>query len=213
MRNGRATAAIVALGVLASACTRNEIAPGVTAVSATDPVAPGAVRFAMDNPDPEKWVPRIRQGAPDGSVRYGFTCKVLACPEPATVVVTNRRAPSGRPDQKSLEKLAKEIIPKLAQARNLELQVSTDNKGKIETLSSAVTSYNEYPAILTETKLSVGPTSRHITTATVFAGRLLITINVEAGDRATAKTAADAFARAFKVQEGKLEGTTALEGQ
>ena len=199
----RTTAALCALVLLASACApSNQIAPGVTAVSATDPVAPGSIRFSLENPDKEKWIPRIRQGAPDGSVRYGFTCQVLSCPEPATVVVTNSRSAVARPDPKMLEKLAKDSIPKMAQARNLELQVRTDNKGRIETLSSNVMRYNDFPAILVESKITIVDSIRHIATTTIFAGRILVNVNVEAGDRATAKTAAEAFSKSIKVEEG-----------
>ncbi len=194
---------LIALASALSACTpSNQIAPGVTAVSANDPIAPGSVRFSMENPDKDKWVARIRQGAPDGSVRYGFTCQVLSCPEPATVIVSNGRSAVMRPDPKMLEKLAKESIPKLAQASNLELQVRTDNKGKIETLSSNVTRFKDYPAILVESKITVPDRVRHTAVATIFAGRVLVNVNAEAGDRVTAKTAVEAFANAIKVEEG-----------
>jgi hypothetical protein len=203
MLTWRTLIAVIAFASATAACApSNQIAPGVTAVSASDPIAPGSVRFSMENPDKEKWVPRIRQGAPDGSVRYGFTCQVLSCPEPATVIISNSRSAVTRPDPKALEKLAKESIPKMAQARNLELQVRTDNKGKIETLSSNVTRYKDYPAILVESKITVTDRVRHIAVATVFAGRVLVNVNAEAGDRATAKTAAEAFANSFKVEEG-----------
>jgi hypothetical protein len=199
----RSTAALCAMALLASACSpNNQIAPGVTAVSASDPIAPGNVRFSFENPDKEKWIPRIRQGAPDGSVRYGFTCQVLSCPEPATAVLSYNRSAIMRPDVKALEKLAKDSIPKMAQARNLELQVRTDNKGKIETLSSNVTRYNDFPAILVESKITIVDRIRHIATTTIFAGRILVNVNVEAGDRATAKIAVEAFSKSIKVEEG-----------
>jgi hypothetical protein len=179
-----------------------ELAPGISAVSGNQPVAAGATRFTLQNPNTEKWTPRIRQGAPDGSVRYGFTCNVLSCPEPAEVIVTNRRSPARNPDPKALEKLAKESIPKLTQARSLELQVSTDNKGKAETLSSNTVTVNDFPAILTETKITISDKVRFNTVATVFAGRVLVNINANAGDRATARQAVEDFARSFKIEEG-----------
>jgi hypothetical protein len=199
----RTLIAVITLAAATAACTpSNQIAPGVVAVSGTDPILPGTVRFSFENPDKDKWVPRIRQGAPDGSVRYGFTCQVLSCPEPATVVLSYNRAAPTQPDAKMLQKLAKESIPKMAQARNLELQVRTDNKGKIETLSSNVMRYNDYSAILVESKVTVVDRVRHIAVATVFAPPTLVNINVEAGDRATAKLAAEAFAKSIKVEQG-----------
>ncbi|MGL4637627.1 MAG: hypothetical protein ACRCWF_16710 [Beijerinckiaceae bacterium] len=204
MRFSFAHLAVCFVAVTLAACSGGtQIAPGVVAVTNPDqPVAPGTIKFTLTNPDKEKWTARIRQGAPDGSVRYGFTCAVLACPEPAEVIVTNRRSPTARPDPKALEKLAKESIPKLTQARNLELQVRTDNKGKAETLSSNVVKVNDYPAILTETKVTINNSSRYTAAATVFAGRVLVNISANAGNRATAKQAVEEFSRSFKVEEG-----------
>jgi hypothetical protein len=195
-------APVLAAALLAGCAGQPEIAPGVVASSAQETPAPGTVRFGIDGVDRDKWTPTISQGAPDGSVRYGFTCKVLICPEPASVILTTRRAPTERPDPKALERIAKESIPKLTQAESLQLQVRTDNRARAETLSSAVTRIRDYPAIYSETRLTALDRQRFTTIATVFAGKLLITIRAEAGDRATAKTAVDDFARAFKVEEG-----------
>ncbi len=194
-------AGCMALG-LAACGGETQLAPGVMAVSGDQPIAAGATRFTLQNPNTDKWTPRIRQGAPDGSVRYGFTCNVLTCPEPAEVIVTNRRSPTTNPDPKALEKLAKESIPKLTEARSLELQVSTDNKGKAETLSSNTVRINDFPAVLTETRITISAKARYNTVATVFAGRVLVNINANAGDRATARLAVDEFARSFKIEEG-----------
>jgi hypothetical protein len=160
------------------------------------------VRFGLASLDEAKWTASVRQGAPDGSVRLGFTCKVLVCPEPAVVIVTTRRAPSERPDPRALEKIARETIPKLTQAESLQLQVSTDNRAKTDTLSSAVTRIRDYPAILSETRLTAPDRQRFTTVAMVFAGKLLVTVRAEAGDRATAKTAVEDFARAMRIEEG-----------
>jgi hypothetical protein len=196
-------AAILAAALALAACTeRREIAPGVTAVTADQPAQPGSVRFGITGLSEDKWTATIRQGAPDGSVRYGFTCKVLVCPEPAVVLLTTRRSPAEQPDPKALEKIAKESIPKLTQAESLQLQVRSDNKAKAETLSSAVTRVQAFPAIYSETRLTAVDRQRFITIATVFAGKILVTIRAEAGDRGTAKTAVDDFAKAFRVEEG-----------
>jgi hypothetical protein len=127
---------------------------------------------------------------------------VLTCPEPAVVVLTTRRSPDERPNPQALEKFAKESLPKLTQAESLQLQVRSDNKAKAETLSSAVVRVQDYPAILNETKITIADRQRFVTTSTVFAGKLLVGIRAEAGDRATARTAVEDFARAFKVEEG-----------
>ncbi|MGL4243771.1 MAG: hypothetical protein ACRCTI_21865 [Beijerinckiaceae bacterium] len=195
-------ASAVAAFLLGGCVERREIAPGVVAATAGEAARPGTVRFGLANVDREKWTPTVAQGAQDGSVRYGFTCKVLTCPEPAVVILTTRRSPTERPDPKALEKIARESIPKLTQAENLQLQVRTDNKARTETLSSAVTRIRDYPALYSETKLTALDRSRYTTIATVFAGKLLITIRAEAGDRVTAKSAVDEVARAFTIEEG-----------
>ncbi len=179
-----------------------EIAPGVVASGATGAPAPGTVRFGIAAIDQEKWTPSIQQGSPDGSVRYGFTCKVLVCPEPAVVILTTRRAPSERPDPKALDKIARESIPKLTQAESLQMQVRTDNRAKAETLSSAVTRIRDYPAIVSETRLTIADRQRFTAIAAVFAGKLLVSIRAEAADRATARAAIDDFAKAFTIEEG-----------
>jgi hypothetical protein len=204
----RRSAAIAAclLALAAAGCgQRTEIAPGVTAVQAGTPAAPGSVRFSLQDFDREKWTPTVQQGAPDGSVRYGFTCKVLSCPDPALVILTTRRSPTERPDPRALERLAKESIPKLTQAESLQLQVQTNNRAKAETLSSAVTRIQDYPAVFSETRLTVLDRARYTTIASVFAGKLLVTIRAEAGDRKTAKDAVDDFARSFRVEDQSAE--------
>jgi hypothetical protein len=198
----RAAAVLLAASVLAACAAEREIAPGVAAVTADQPLQPGSVRFGLTGLSEEKWTATIRQGAPDGSVRYGFSCKVLICPEPAVVLLTTRVSPAERPDPKALQRIARESIPKLTQAESLQLQVRTDNKARTETLSSAVTTIQTYPAIYSETRLTAPDRQRFTTIATVFAGKILVTIRAEAGDRATARTAVDDFARAFRVEEG-----------
>jgi hypothetical protein len=197
-----AASAVVAALLLSACAERREIAPGVVAAEAGQAATAGSVRFSIAEFDREKWTASVSQGAPDGSVRYGFTCKVLTCPEPAVVILTTRRSPTERPDPKALERIAKDSIPKLTQAESLRLQVQTDNRARAETLSSAVTRIRDYPAIFSETRLTALDRARYTTIATVFAGKLLITIRAEAGDRATAKTAVDDFARVFRVEEG-----------
>jgi hypothetical protein len=198
----RLAAATLSAALLAACTPSREIAPGVTAISAGQRAEPGTVRFSLAGVDDAKWTASIQQGAPDGSVRYGFTCKVLTCPEPAVVVLTTRRSPDERPNPQALEKFAKESLPKLTQAESLQLQVRSDNRAKAETLSSVVVRVQDYPAILNETKITIADRQRFVTTSTVFAGKLLVGIRAEAGDRATARIAVEDFARAFKVEEG-----------
>lgn len=204
MRRAAGAGLALALAALLSACNQSgqQIAPGISLATRNQPIAPGTTRVSIDNPNAEKWTAVVRQGAPDGSVRNGYTCKVLACPEPASVVVTTRRSPTANPDPKAIEKLARESIPKLVQAENLQLQVRTDNKGRVESLSSAVTRVDGYQAIFSESKLTIGDRARFIAVMMVFAGRVIINIRAEAADRAVAKTAADDFSRAFKVEDG-----------
>jgi hypothetical protein len=193
-------------GLLAAAvagCVRTaEVAPGITISNDQEALAPGAMRFGLSGLDREKWNASVRQGAPDGSLRLGFTCKVLSCPDPVSVIVTTRRSPTERPDAKALEKLAKETIPKLTQAESLQLQVRTDNKAKVDTLSSVATRIRDYPAVLSETRITVPDRQRYTTIATLFAGKLLVTVRAEAGDRAGAKAALDDFTKALRIEEG-----------
>jgi hypothetical protein len=196
-----ALAALAAAGL--AGCTQTaEISPGVTLSNDRQALAPGDMRFGIAGLDSEKWSASIRQGAPDGSLRLGFTCKVLACPDPVAVIVTTRRSPAERPDAKALEKLAKETIPKLTQAESLQLQVRTDNKAKVDTLSSVATRIRDYPAVLNETRVTAPERQSYIAIATLFAGKLLVTVRTEAGDRAAAKAALDDFTKAITIEEG-----------
>jgi hypothetical protein len=192
------------LAVALTACGGGgqQIAPGVTAVSADTRPGPGEVKFGLRNPDPEKWDARVRQATQTGGVRYGFTCKVLVCPEPATVIVSNSLSRSARPSEADLDKIAKETLPKLIQAQNLQFQVASDNKGKIEQLSSARTKFQGYNAVLNEIKTSVGERARYRAFTVIIAGRMLVTVTAEAGDRATARKSIDEFANNFTVEEG-----------
>lgn len=195
-------AGLAAALALAGCISQPEIAPGVVAVAADQPAEPGTVRFGITGLSEDKWTASIRQGAPDGSVRYGFTCKVLSCPDPTAVVLTTRRSRVERPDPKELRKIAKDVIPKLTQAENLQLQVRSDNRAKSEMLSSTVTTFQNYPAIFAETRLTVADRQRFTAVAMVFAGKVLVNIRAEAGDRAMAKSAIDDFVKAFRVEEG-----------
>ena len=202
MRMRAALAMMLALGLAACAAKPNQIAPGVTIVSADAPPGPGEIKFAVNNPDPERWTAQIRQATRTGSVRLGYTCKVLACPEPLTVVVSNSVPGGARLDKKALEKLAKETLPKLTQARNLQLQVASDNKAKIETLSSATARFDQYDGILNETKITVNDRVRHNAIAIITAGRALVTISADGADRASARKAVDEFSRNVIIEEG-----------
>jgi hypothetical protein len=178
------------------------VAPGIVAVGADATPGPGEVKIGIRNPNTEKWTAVAVQPTRTGSVRHAFTCKVLICPEPVSTVLTSSVPRGQKPDQKALEKLAKETLPKLTQARNLQLQVASDNKAKIDTLSSATVKLNNYNSVLNETRTTVGERVRYMTMAIVPAGRALIIISSEANDRASARTAVDEFSRSFTVEEG-----------
>jgi hypothetical protein len=195
------TAGALAL-VLAGCGNSRQIAPGVTAVSADSVPGPGEIKFGLRNPDPEKWVAQVRQATQTGGVRYGFTCKVLICPEPATAIVSNSVSRAPRPSEQDLDKIAKDTLPKLIQAQNLQFQVASDNRGKIEQLSSTRTKFQGYNAVLNEVKTSVGERARYRAFTVIVANRMLVTITAEAGDRATARKAIDEFANNFTVEEG-----------
>jgi hypothetical protein len=198
----RVVPALAAVLMLAACGSTQSIAPSVRQVSANASPAAGEVKFTLRNPNQEKWTAQIEQGANDGSVRTGFTCKVLVCPEPASVVVIRRVVRGARPDKAALDKIAKVNIPKLNEARNLELQVRSDNRAKVETVSSGTTRFGNYDAILSETKITVTDRSRFTSIAMILAGRMIVTISSEAGDRATARKAIDEFATNFTVEEG-----------
>jgi hypothetical protein len=197
-----AVAALLALSTAACNASGNQIAPGVTAVSADSKPGPGEVKIGVRNPNPEKWTTAAVQATRVGAVRHAFTCKVLSCPEPVSAIVSSSVPRGQRLDQNGLEKLAKETLPKLTQARNLELQVASDNKAKIDTLSSATVKLNAYNAVLNETRITVGERTRHAATAIIMAGRALIIINAEAADRAAARIAIEEFSKSFTIEEG-----------
>jgi hypothetical protein len=195
--------AVLALALLAAGCGGGQqIAPGVTVVAPGTTAGPGQTVFSISNVNPEHWTQAFRQGLRDGQVRYGYTCKVLYCPEPATIVISHRAFRGPPPTRQQLEKIAKETLPKLIEARNLQFQVQTDNKGKIERLSSGVTKLGKYEAILQETKTTLGDRSRVSSTSIMVAGKLIITIFSEAGDRATARRSIDEFVTRMTVEEG-----------
>jgi hypothetical protein len=195
-------AVLLALSTAGCNASGNQIAPGVTAVSADSTPGPGEVKIGVRNPNPEKWTAAAVQPTRTGTVRHAFTCKVLSCPDPVSAIVSSSVPRGQRPDQKALEKLAKETLPKLTQARNLELQVASDNKAKIDTLSSATLKLNTYSAVLNETKVTVGERSRHNTMAIIIAGRALIIISADANDRAGARAAIEEFSKSFTIEEG-----------
>jgi hypothetical protein len=197
--------ACIALATLLSACGApggRQIAQGVTVVANDGPVQPGKVRFSLKNPNPEKWTARVESGSRDGTVRTGYTCKVLSCPEPATVVISRNLNRGPKPDKAALDKMAKETLPKLTQAQSLQVQVRTDNKAKIDTVSSTASKFGTYDGILNETKTTIGNNSRYTTVAVILAGRMLVTVRAEAGDRVTARKAVDEFSKSFTVEEG-----------
>jgi hypothetical protein len=198
-----ATFCIVA-ALLVSACNQGgrQIAPGVIASTNNDPPAQGQIKFSLKNPNPEKWTESVKAVTRDGTIRTGYTCKVLTCPEPSTVVVSGSLNRGPRPDKAAIEKLAKETIPKLSEAQNLQLQVRTDNKAKLTTVSSSATKFGAYDGILNESKITIGTNARHSALAFILAGRMLVTIRAEAGDRTAAKRAVDEFAASFTVEEG-----------
>jgi hypothetical protein len=187
--------AVLALGLLAAGC-------GGGQQLGTGPVAPtaGGSKLTIEKIDPEKWRAAFRQ-ANQNTLRLGFTCRVLHCPEPANVVLSYTTLRS-KPTAQDLDKVAKETLPKLIEARNLQFQVQTNNKGRIDRLSSTRTKIAGHDALLQEIKLVVGEQSRFSSTAMLFIGRQSITINSEAGDRATARRSIDEFASNITVEEG-----------
>jgi hypothetical protein len=198
-----ATFCLVA-ALLVSACNQGgrQIAPGVISTTTNEPPQPGQIKLVLKNPNPDKWTARVETGSNDGTIRTGYTCKVLSCPEPATIVFSRNLNRGPRPDKAALEKIAKETIPKLSEAQNLQLQVRTDNKAKLTTVASSATKFGAYDGILNETKITIGTNARYNTLAVIIAGRMLVTIRAEAGDRATARKAVDEFASSFTVEEG-----------
>jgi hypothetical protein len=190
--------AVVALGLLASGCGGNT--PMAGALQTTGPIPPGVSRMTIDKVNDEHWTPAFRQVTQSGG-RIGFTCRVLHCPDPANVIITFSTL-RAKPTTQDLDKTAKDVLPKLIESRNLQFQVQTNNKGKIERLSTARTKIAGHDALLQEIKLSVGERSRVSSTAMLFIGKQSIAINAEAGDRAIARRSIDEFATRIVVEEG-----------
>jgi hypothetical protein len=193
---GFAAAACLAL----AGCQTTQTENGLTATSVSDPNAPvaaGVVRFAIKNPDGEKW-----QLVSVTNVRRVFRCRPLACPSPASAIVTAERSPTRSPDKTALEKLA-------AAKPNPELlaqQSSSDSPARVvnlEKLAGRVTSLKGFPTVVTDYRITQADGKiRYASVHSVFAGFLLVTVTSQSFDKSYAAKVAQLFAEEVTVDEG-----------
>jgi hypothetical protein len=152
-------------------------------------------KIAILNPNPQVWIERRIQ---TGSV---FTCRALACADPATAVLVEVGSSHTRePDPQALQKLAK-LIPAQVEGRNLMLQVTSDGKETFKTLSTRVTAVRGYPAIVAELKRSGPGKTNFIVLSDLFVGTALVRISTASNDLASAKRIFDSFANALGIAD------------
>jgi hypothetical protein len=169
-----------------------------TSVDPTGPVKPGAVRVITKAPEPDKWT---AQRSPDGNVRV-FKCRELACPDVTTVTIMFSKSPTRHPDPKALEKLAKVDLPKSMRALDAARGILSDGAEKVETVSSKTATLKGYPAVVSENKFSKGKTASYLDIAILFAGPMMIRLNVISQDHDFAKKTLDQFVETMKIEEG-----------
>jgi hypothetical protein len=156
------------------------------------PISPGGVRITSRNPLPGNW---ICQGT-------ACTCKPLACAASSRVSYSTVPTPARNPNPKALEKFAKVDMPKRILAANAAQAVLTDGKVKVAMLVSKVAVHLGYPSVLNETKIYTEKSAIFMTSAAIFAGPALLTVNSISPDRAVAMQSLNEFLGAMTIEEG-----------
>lgn len=160
------------------------------------PITPGGARITVRNPLQGNW---ICKGT-------SCQCKPLACAAESVVRYTTAPTPARRPNQQALEKFAAVEIPKRFEAMNAATSIMSDGKRKVEMLASAVSKYLGYSAVLSEARVSTEATNAtktvFITTAYIFAGPVLLSVQSISPDRTVAMDSLNTFINAMTVEEG-----------
>jgi hypothetical protein len=111
-------------------------------------------------------------------------------------------SPARRPDPKALERFAKVDMPKRILAANAAQGVLSDGKVKITMLVSKVASHLGFPSVLSETKIATDKAAVFLTSAAIFAGPALITVNSASPDRAVAMQSLNDYLAVMTIEEG-----------
>lgn len=159
---------------------------------AKQPISPGGVRITVRNPLQGNW---ICQG-------NACTCKQLACAAPSRVSYTSAPTPARNPNQQALEKFAKVDMPKRIMAANAAQSILSDGKVRIEMLSSKVVKHLGYSSVLCETKIISDKVTGYITSAAIFIGPVLVTVQSVSTDRGVAMQSLNDYIRVMSVEEG-----------
>lgn len=160
-------------------------------------------RVAFGNPDPAKWVvARLPASEPraDGprNAQRMWVCRRDACSGNAAVAIQLQPSPTRHPDRKTLEKMAK-FMPAQAKAQDLMMEAASDGEERMTPLSSKVTEFRGYPAILAEAKRTSKSKASYIARGELFIGVLIVRVISVAPERAQAKDHLDAFVAALDI--------------
>jgi hypothetical protein len=186
---------VMTLSVLVLAAGRGEAQTGGNGAK---PLRPGSVRITTRAPEADKW---IATKSANGAKRT-FKCKPLACAEPQIVSFTFSKSPTRKPDPKALEKFAKVDLPKSIRAASAAREVYSDGAEKIEILASETAKLKNYPAVLSESKISRGKKSSYLEIAIIFAGPVMIRVHSSSTSQKLAKGALAEFIETMRIEEG-----------
>ena len=171
-------------------------APPPTAV--VKPIPPGGVQIVTRAPDPGKWDAVVD---PKTGTRT-FACKPLACADVSRVVISFSRSPTRSPDPDALEKFAKVDLPKSIAAGNAAQSIMSDGANKLETLSGKTAKLKNYPAVLNETKMTMGKKVVFIETAIIFAGPSMMKFTSLSPNQHLAQKSLNEFVETTVIREG-----------
>ena len=173
-----------------------QAAPNAPQAAPDVPLKPGGIRLRLHNPEPGNWITQNRGG------KAIFICKPLACAAASQVEVSTGPTPARDPDPQALEHFAKVQMPKLLEANSATREALTDVEEKLETLQSTVSTQKGFPSVLNETKATRNDKVRYITSAMIFAGPALISVQSVSTDRAVALKSLNIVIGALTIEEG-----------
>jgi hypothetical protein len=169
------------------------------------PGQPGTL-VAARNPDPAKWM-LARPGAQPRPNKWQnaqiFVCRPLTCSGNSAVGVLSEPSPTRHVDRAVLEKMAK-FMPAQAKAQDVMMEAVSDGEERMTPLSSKVTEFRGYPAVLSETKRTSKSKVIYGMRGELFIGVVHVRILSIAPDRAEAKRNFDAFVDALDILDVPL---------
>lgn len=166
------------------------------------PERPGT-RVTVRNPDSGKWLvartpaSQARPSNPQVTQQV-WVCRHLACSGSAMVGVQTEPSPTRHPDRQALERMAK-FMPAQAKAQDIMMEAASDGEERMTPLSSKVTEFRGYPAILAESKRTSKGKVNYITRGELFIGVVLVRVVSVAPDRAEATRHFQGFVAALEI--------------